>query len=110
MQNDLRILTMYPLFFVIPIRMLSDTYKDVIRGSDLVVSAVMRATENFASDDCYKPGVTVIPVCTLGFQNCDLFFDQVFTDEIEQIRGFKYFDKFKSVHNVTDVLLGSVPA
>lgn len=86
-----------------------DTYEDVIRGSDLVVSAVTRATKDFASDDCYKPGVTVIPVCTLGFQNCDLFFDQVFTDEIEQIRGFKYFDKFKSVHNVTDVLLGRVP-
>jgi ornithine cyclodeaminase/alanine dehydrogenase-like protein (mu-crystallin family) len=51
-------------------------------------------------------GCTVIPIMTLGFQNCDLFFDKVFTDEIEQIRGFKYFDKFKSVSNTTDVLAG----
>lgn len=86
-----------------------DNYEDVICDSDLVVSAVTRTTENFASDECFKPGVTVIPICTLGFQNCDLFFDQVFTDEIEQIRGFKYFNQFKSVHNVTDVLSERVP-
>jgi ornithine cyclodeaminase/alanine dehydrogenase-like protein (mu-crystallin family) len=43
---------------------------------------------------------------TMGFQNCDLFFDKVFTDEIEQIRGFKYFDFFRSVTNTTDVLNG----
>jgi len=49
----------------------------------------------------------VIPICTMGFQNCDLFFDKVFTDEIEQIRGFKYFDKFRSLANVTDVLNGN---
>ena len=85
---------------------LCDSYEQVIDGSDVVISAVTRATENFAEDKCFKQGVTVIPVCTMGFQNCDLFFDKVFTDEIEQIRGFKYFDKFRSVANVSDVLNG----
>lgn len=81
-----------------------DTYKEVISDSDVIISAVTNVTENFCVDECYKEGVTVIPVMTRGFMNCDLFFDKVFTDEIEQIRGFKYFDRFKSVHNTTDVL------
>ncbi|GET09173.1 hypothetical protein SY111_17970 [Ligilactobacillus agilis] len=81
-----------------------ESYEEVIRNTDIVVSAVTKVDKNFVSDDCFKQGVTVIPICTMGFQNCDLFFDKVFTDEIEQIRGFKYFDKFKSVANVSDVL------
>ena len=85
-----------------------DTYEETIIGSDLIISAVTRATEDFASDECYKEGCTVIPIMTLGFQNCDLFFDKVFADEVNQIRGFKYFDQFKSVENVSDVLLSKV--
>ena len=85
---------------------LCETYEETIEGSDVIISAVTRATEDFAEDDCYKEGVTIIPIMTLGFQNCDLFFDKVFTDEIEQITGFKYFNEFKSIENTTDVLLG----
>lgn len=86
-----------------------DTYEDVMEGSELIMSAVTKATDNFAADACYKEGVTIVPICTMGFQNCDLFFDKVFTDDIDQIRGFKYFDKFKSLANVTDVLNGKCP-
>lgn len=85
-----------------------DTYEELVSGSDVIISAVTNVTENFCGDECYQEGCTVIPVMTRGFMNCDLFFDKVFTDEIEQIRGFKYFDRFKSVHNTTDVLLGKV--
>ena len=85
---------------------LCDTYEETVRDSDLIISAITRATEDFASDESYKEGCTIIPIMTLGFQNCDLFFDKVFTDEIEQIRGFKYFNEFKSIANNTDVLLG----
>ena len=81
-----------------------DTYEETIKGSDIIFSAVTRVTENFCSDDCYAEGCTVIPIMTLGFQNCDLFFDHVFTDEIAQIRNFKYFNEFKTVANTTDVL------
>ena len=83
---------------------LCDNYYDVIKGSEIVISAVTQADTDFAEDEYYDEGITVIPICTKGFQNCDLFFDKVFTDEIEQIKGFKYFDKFHSVANVTDVL------
>jgi len=87
----------------------SETYESLMEDADIIMSAVTRATENFASDNCYKEGVTIIPICTMGFQNCDLFFDRFFTDEIEQIRGFKYFDHFKELTNVSDVLLGNKP-
>lgn len=85
-----------------------DTYEDTISDSDIVISAVTKASKNFAPDRCFKKGVTVIPICTMGFQNCDLFFDKVFSDEIAQIRGFKYFNSFKSVAEVSDVLNGKV--
>lgn len=85
---------------------LCDTYKETIEDSDVIVSAVTRVTENFCQDESYKEGCTVIPIMTMGFQNCDLFFDKVFTDEIKQITGFKYFDKFKSIANTTDVFKG----
>lgn len=89
---------------------LCDTYEEVIGGSDLVISAITKVTENFVTDEYFKEGCTVIPICTMGFQNCDLFFDRVFTDEIEQIRGFRYFDHFAPVTtNVTDVLNGVAP-
>lgn len=89
---------------------LCDTYEEVIGGSDLVISAITKVTENFVTDEYFKEGCTVIPICTMGFQNCDLFFDRVFTDEMEQIRGFKYFDHFAPVTtNVTDVLNGAAP-
>ena len=85
---------------------LCDSYEETVRDSDVIISAVTSINENFASDDCYKEGCTVIPIMSLGFQNCDLFFDKVFADDIDQIRGFKYFDKFKSITSNTDVLLG----
>lgn len=87
---------------------LCDTYDDTVRNSDLVVSAVTRVEKDFCPDSCYAEGCTVIPVMTMGFQNCDLFFDQVFTDDIDQIRGFRYFNSFKSVKNTNEVLLGKV--
>ena len=84
-----------------------DSYAEVMKNSDLIMSAVTKATKNFAEDKYYKEGVTIVPICTMGFQNCDLFFDKFFTDEIEQIRGFKYFNEFKSkTVNVSDVLNG----
>lgn len=85
-----------------------NTYDEVVRESDVIISAVTRVESDFCDISCYKEGCTVIPIMTLGFQNCDLFFDKVFTDEIDQIKGFKYFNQFKSVDNTTDVLSGKI--
>ena len=85
-----------------------ETYEETIKGSEIIISAVSKANDNFCSDECFEEGCTVIPVMTMGFQNCDLFFDQVFTDQIEQIKNFKYFSYFHSVNNTSDVLNGKV--
>ncbi|MCI5884055.1 MAG: ornithine cyclodeaminase, partial [Eubacterium sp.] len=72
---------------------LCDSYKDTIKGSEVIISAVTNVKEDFCPNNCYDEGCTVIPVMMRGFQNCDLFFDKIYTDEVDQIRGFKYFNQ-----------------
>lgn len=86
-----------------------DTYDEVADDSDLIVSAVTKAEGDFCDPRVYKRGCTIIPIMTLGFQGCDTCFDKVFTDEVDQIRGFKFFNEFKSVANTDDVLMKKVP-
>lgn len=86
-----------------------DTYEEAIKGSDVVVSCVTVAPKDFCSDDCYDEGVLVVPVHTLGFTNCDLFFDKVFGDDVGHVCHFKYFDKFKYFAEVSDVINGNKP-
>lgn len=71
-----------------------DSY-DEICSCDIVVSAVSYARNEFASDAVYKPGCLVVPIQTSGFQNCDLSFDKVIIDDLEHVKSYKYFDKFK---------------
>lgn len=85
---------------------LCDTYEETMYDSDIIISAVTKATNNFCDDTYYKKGCTIIPIMTMGFQNCDVTFDKVYTDEINQIKDFKYFNQFKSINNTTDVLNG----
>ena len=82
-----------------------DTYEKMIKDSDVIISCVTSVDENFGKDEWYKEGCLIIPIHTLGFQNCDLFFDKVIVDDIGHVRHFKYFDKFKDVHELTDVLI-----
>lgn len=83
-----------------------DTAEEVVDGSDVVISAVTYAGQNLCEDKYFKPGVVVIPVHTLGFTNCDLFFDKVYADDYGHVKHFKYFDKFKSFAEVSDVVNG----
>lgn len=81
-----------------------DDVEEMIGDSDIVVSCVTATDSIFAPDSCYKEGVLVVPVHTRGFQNCDLFFDKIFCDDIPHISGFKYFKRYKSVTELTDIL------
>lgn len=83
-----------------------DTPEQVIRASEVIISCVTFMDHNFAEDNTYQPGCTVIPVHSMGFQNCDLFFDKVFVDDIAHVRDFKYFEKFKALSEVSAVLRG----
>lgn len=88
-----------------------DTHEELVCGTDVIVSAVTEMTELFcANDSLFKEGVLVVPIHTRGFQNCDLFFDHVFADDKGHVAGFKYFDRFKAFNELSEVLLGKVPA
>lgn len=81
-----------------------DDVEEMIGGSDIVVSCMTATDSVFAPDICYKRGVLVVPVHTRGFQNCDLFFDKVFCDDIPHISGFEHFNRYKSVTELTDII------
>lgn len=86
-----------------------NTPEEVISNSDIIISGVTYAEENFADDKYFAPGCMVIPIHSLGFQNCDLFFDKVFADDTDHVSNFKYFSKFKSFAEVADVVNGNSP-
>lgn len=81
-----------------------NNYEDLIKDSDVIVSCVTSTDINFGKDEWFKEGCLVVPVHTMGFQNCDLFFDKFIVDDIGHVSGFKYFKEFKEVHEMADVL------
>ena len=81
-----------------------ESYEEVIRGSQVVISAATYLPYDVAEDDAYDEGVLVVPIHTLGFTNCDIFFDRIFADDIGHVSNFKNFDKFKNLAEVTDVV------
>lgn len=85
-----------------------DSYVETVEGSDVIISAVTVFEENICEDRAFEEGCLVVPIHTRGFGNCDLFFDKVFADDVEHVRGFKYFDKFKRFAEVSDVVKGNV--
>lgn len=84
-----------------------NSYEDVVRGSDVVISAATYLSDDICSDDCFEEGVLVVPIHTRGFTNCDLFFDKVFADDTEHVCNFKHFDRFKYFAEVSEVVNGN---
>ena len=83
-----------------------ETDKELISNSDVIVSAITVANNLLGKDSWYKKGVTVIPIHTRGFQNCDLFFDKVFADDRDHVSDFINFNKFRSFDEIENVLKG----
>ncbi len=84
-----------------------ETPENLVKGSDVIISAATYMPKDFCEDKYYDPGVLVVPIHTLGFTNCDLFFDKVFADDYEHVKHFKNFNKFKSFAEVCDVVNGN---
>ena len=78
---------------------------DTLFNSDIVVSCVSFAHNVICENTkVFKEGCNIVPVHTSGFQNCDLFFDKVFIDDVGHIQGYKYYDQFKNrMTRITDV-------
>ena len=86
-----------------------DTPEELVIDTDVLVSAVTEMPQLFCADDTlYKPGMLLVPIHTRGFQNCDLFFDRIVADDRGHVCGFKYFDRFRSFNELSELLLGKV--
>ena len=83
---------------------LHSDYKKFVEDSDVVVSAVTYVEKDFADPSVYKKGVLVLPIHTRGFMECDLKFDKIYCDDINQVKDFKYYKQYKFIHEVSDVL------
>lgn len=86
-----------------------DTVEEIIKNSDVIISSITYTDDIFGEDDWFKEGCLVIPVHLRGFQNCDLFFDKVYGDDRNQVKGFKYFNQFKTFAETSEVLRGEKP-
>lgn len=77
---------------------------------DVFISCITNAQGLLVPNEkTFKPGVTVIPVHTRGFQNCDTTFDRVFGDDTGHVQGFKYFNQWKDYNEIGEVLAGHDP-
>jgi len=79
------------------------TAEDLIKDSDVIISAVTFATGSLADPAWFKEGCLLVPVHLRGFQECDLCFDKIYADDTAQVSVFKYFDQFKYYAEYTDV-------
>ena len=83
-----------------------DTPSDVVRGSDVVISAITYTEGDLCADEDFDEGVLVVPIHTRGFTRCDLFFDKVFADDEGHVCHFGNFKKFRSFAEVSDLVNG----
>lgn len=82
----------------------------LVQESDVLFSCVTFAGGNIVEDvRQFKPGITIIPVHTQGFMNCDKVFDRVFGDDTNHVSGFKYFKEFKGYNEIGEVFAGRDP-
>lgn len=82
-----------------------DTMEDLLKDAGVLVSCITEAHELLVKDDSlFEPGILVVPVHTRGFQNCDLFFDKVYADDTDHVKGFRYFSAFHYFDEISNVI------
>ena len=84
-----------------------DRTRDIVKGSDVVISCATYLEEDICTNDCFDEGVLVVPIHTRGFTNCDMFFDKVFADDTGHVDHFGNFAKFRYYAEVSDVVNGN---
>lgn len=85
-----------------------DTAEELVKESDVVISAATYLPTDLCADEYFDEGVLVVPIHTLGFTNCDLFFDKIYADDYGHVCHFKNFSKFKKFAEVSDIVNGTV--
>ena len=71
-----------------------------------MISGATYLPNDVCADEYFDEGVLVQPIHTLGFTNCDMFFDKVFADDLGHVHHFKNFEKFRQFAEVCDVVNG----
>ena len=85
----------------------SDDVNELAETSDVLFSCITHAEGNVVKDVAtFKQGITIIPVHTQGFMNCDTVFDRIFGDDTNHVRGFRYFSQFKGYNEIGEVFTG----
>ena len=87
-----------------------DDVKEIAKTVDVLFSCVTCA-ESFIVDNekDFPAGITIVPIHTKGFQNCDTTFDRIFGDDTEHVKNFRYFKQFKEYNEIGEVLAGKDP-
>lgn len=83
---------------------LCDTYEDLIKGSDVVVSSVTFIEEDYCAPSVFKEECTVIPVHLRGFKECDKEFDHVITSDLISIKKFQNYNAIKKLSYIDDLI------
>lgn len=87
-----------------------DDINELAKTSDVLFSCITHANGNIIEDVTnIKQGITIIPVHTQGFMNCDTVFDRIFGDDTNHIKGFRYFNQFKGYNEIGEVFAGRDP-
>lgn len=87
-----------------------NSVKELVSGAEVLISSITDANGLICDDPaCYRPGFVLVPVHTRGFQNCDLFFDRIYGDDLGHIRNFGNFAKFKYFAETAELLNGKDP-
>lgn len=81
-----------------------DDDETLFRGSEVIISCITATDHNLAADDWFDEGVLVVPVHTMGFQNCDKMFEKVVYDDYDHVKNFKYFNEFRDKLELKELL------
>lgn len=84
-----------------------DNLKEMAETCDVLFSCITHSDGNLIDDaSLFKPGITLIPIHTQGFMNCDTVFDRIFGDDTNHVSGFKYFKQFRNYNEIGEVFAG----
>jgi ornithine cyclodeaminase len=84
-----------------------ESINELASTSDVLFSCITHAEGNVVENaNTFKEGITIIPVHTQGFMNCDTVFDRVFGDDTNHVKGFRYFSQFKGYNEIGEVFAG----
>lgn len=87
-----------------------DDIEEMPQATDVLISCITNADGLlFKNEAIFPNGITIIPVHTRGFQNCDTTFDRIFGDDTGHIQGYKYFNQYKNYNELGEVLKGKDP-